>query len=438
MRRTITIFTLLMLLVLGSVPIYAADGETVYVIPIKGVISSGLTQQVERGIEEAEKMGAQVIVLDIDTPGGAINAARDISKMLFRTNIDTISFISGDALSAGALVSFSTKRIAMANGSTIGAAEPRLGNEKADEKIVSAWTAELREAAETRGRNGNIAAAMSDADISIPDLIEKGKLLTLTNRQAVDLGMADIIKNNIEAALDSFGYSKVEIVMQHPSTAEQLAQLVTHPFVSPVLLTLGMAGLVLEVFTMGFGVAGGIGLLSLALYFGGHYLAGFSGWEAIVLFVLGIIMMAVEVLIIPGFGVAGIGGMAMLLISIVLASTSVAQAVTSMAIALLGTIILLLISVRFLPTRKWWQRFILGEQQQRDTGYLAGNEAYKDYIHKVGMAISPLRPSGTVEIEGEPVDVVTDQGFIERGTKVKVIKVEGRRIVVRKHIEKNV
>lgn len=431
MRRWVLLLLLALFIMLPVLPVQAAQG-TVYVIPVHGVISDGLAQQVARGVREAEQMGARAILLEIDTPGGAINAAIKISNILTGTGLDTISFIKGDALSAGALITFSTDRIAMAPGSTIGAAEPRRGTEKAGEKVVSAWTAKLRDVAEMHGRDGNVAAAMSDADIEIPDLVAKGKLLTLTSRQAVALGMADTIKNSREEVLDFFGYPEARVVVQSGSAAEQLARWVTHPFVSPVLLMLGVAGLVLELFTVGFGIAGSVGLLAMALFFGGHYLAGVSGWEAILLFFVGIILVALEVLVIPGFGIAGIGGLALMLLSIILASTNVTQAFISLLVALLGTALLLLVSIRFLPTRTWWRNLILGEKQDRGTGYLATSESNRHYLGKTGTALSPLRPSGTAEFDGEPVDVVSDQGYIPQGTQVKVVKVEGRRIVVRK------
>jgi len=412
-------------------PVLAA-ANIVYVIPVQGVISDGLAQQVAAGIKEAEQLQARAIILEIDTPGGAIGAAMEISKNLSETQIPTVSFINGDALSAGALIAFSTVHIAMVPGATIGAAEPRLGTEKADEKIVSAWTKKLAGVAQAHGRNPEIAAAMSDADIEIPGLVAKGKLLTLTHRQAVETGMADVVKNNRREVLEHFGFSGAQVMVRRGSTAEQLARWVTHPFVSPVLLTVGVAGLLLEVFTVGFGVAGTIGLLSLALFFGGHYLAGASGLEAILMFLAGIILLALEILVIPGFGVAGVGGIILLVISIVLASVSVSQAITSILVALVGSIVLLLVSVRFLPTRKWWQRLILSTKQERSTGYLASDGKGETYLGQEGVALTPLRPSGTAEIAGEPVDVVADQGYLARGTKVKVVKVEGRRIVVRK------
>ncbi|WP_366924125.1 ATP-dependent Clp protease proteolytic subunit [Metallumcola ferriviriculae] len=433
-KKIVTALTAVLIFILTIIPVYAAS-NLVYVIPVNGVISKGLSQQIGAGIAEAEKLDARAIMLEIDTPGGAIDAAMNISKKLTATRIPTISFISGDALSAGALIAFSTKQIAIVPGGTIGAAEPRQGSEKADEKIVSAWTKKLAAAAQANGRDPKIAGAMSDADIEIPGLVAKGKLLTLTHSQARETGMVDAVVASRQEALEEFNYGDAQITVRQGTIAERLARWTTHPYISPILLMVGMAGLLLEVLTVGFGVAGTIGMLAMALFFGGHYLAGASGAEAVLMFLVGLILLAMEILVIPGFGIAGIGGILMLIVSIFLASVSVSQAITSLLVAVVGSIALLLVSIRFLPTRRWWQRFILSDKQERSSGYLSSDEKGETYLGKEGRARTPLRPAGTVDLEGEPIDVVTDQGFIPRDTMVKVVRVEGRRIVVRKSTE---
>jgi len=185
-------------------------------------------------------------------------------------------------------------------------------------------------------------------------------------------------------------------------------------------------------FTPGFGIPGGLGLVSLALYFGGHIIAGLTGWEAVLLFLLGLILLAVEILVLPGFGIAGTGGLAALVISIVLAAPSTQQAITSLVVAILGTGLLVGLSFKFLPTRRVWRRLVLNDKQDSWAGYVAPETSLAGYVGQYGKTITPLRPAGAVELaSGERLDVVTDGSFIPRGTPVKVVKVEGARVVVR-------
>lgn len=431
---TLVLLVALTVILLGANPagVKASTSDVVYVVPVERVIDRGLASFVKRSYAEAEANGVKAVILEIDTPGGYINDALAIRDTINHSSVSTIAFVRGGAISAGALIALVADTLVMAPGTTIGAAEPRLGNKKADEKTVSYWAAQLAAAAEEHNRNPKVAAAMADADIEIPNLVEKGKLLTLTDKKAKELGMIDAILASREEVLSEYGLNGAQVVELNPSLAEQLARWITSPLVSSLLLTLGLAGLVIEIFTIGFGIAGTIGLLSLGLYFAGHMLAGLTGWEAILLFLLGLILLAVEALVIPGFGVAGIGGIAALVVSIVLASPSLEHAVMSLVMALVGTIVLLFLSIKLLPTRNVWHRLILGIKQKRDEGYMAPRDTLKQLEGSAGVSITPLRPAGAAEVNGERIDVVSDGGFIPPNTKVKVVKVEGTRVVVRR------
>ncbi len=212
-----------------------------------------------------------------------------------------------------------------------------------------------------------------------------------------------------------------------------MARWATSPYISTILLTLGIAGLVIEFLTIGWGIAGTIGIFSLVLYFGGHMMAGLTGWESVLLFVVGIILLLVEAFLIPGLGVAGVGGLAALVVSIIMASASLEQAIISLIIALVVTVILLIVSFKFVKTRRMWNRLILGARQEKSAGYVAAGQNLDQLIGAEGITVTPLRPAGAVEINGVRVDVVTDGDFIPRDTKVKVVKVEGTRVVVREN-----
>lgn len=427
---TRSLWAILILLVL-NVPVLAKPGDLVYVIPIEGTIDPALASFVERIYDEAEQAGATRVILEIDTYGGYIDGAIRINERAMLSSVPTSSFVAKKAISAGVLIALSGEKIFMAPGTTIGAAEPRVGEEKADPKVVSMWSQKLRAAAETYGRNGNIAAAMADADIVIKDLKAQGKLLTLTQKQALQLKFADFSAANRQTVLELSDLSDARIVEVQPSSAEKLARWVTSPYVSPILLTIGLAGIILEVFTVGFGVAGTIGVIAMGLFFGGNIIAGFSGWESVLLFIAGIILMLVEAFVVPGFGFAGIAGLGALVVSIVIASASVEQAIISLIIAIVSTVILLAVSFKFMKTRRMWNRLILGVRQEKSEGYVAPEEKLSQLLGEEGVSITPLRPAGSAEINGMRVDVVSEGGFIPSGTKVQVVQIEGTRVVVR-------
>lgn len=421
---------MLILMVLGA-PASAKPGDLVYVVPIEGTIDPALASFVERIYDEAEEKKAVRVILEINTYGGYIDAAIRINERIMTSPVPTSSFVTKKAISAGALITLSGEKIFMAQGTTIGAAEPRVGDKKADEKVVSMWTQKLRATAETYGRDGEIAAAMADEDIEISGLKAKGKLLTLTQKQALELDMADYAAGNREEVLAKSGLSGAQVVVAETSTAERLARWAVSPYVSPILLTIGIAGIILELFTVGFGIAGTLGIAAMALYFGGHIIAGLSGLESVLLFVGGVILMLVEAFIIPGFGVTGIAGLGALILSVILVSASVEQAIISLIIAIFGTVILLIISFKFLKTRSMWNRLILGVRQDNSEGYVASEEKRSYLLGSEGVTISPLRPAGSADINGTRLDVVSEGGFIPSGIKVRIVKVEGARVVVK-------
>lgn len=417
-------------MMMSMVPAGAAAGP-VYVVPISGTIDRGLTNFVERAYEEADAQNAARVLLEINTPGGYLEEAIAIKDIINSAKTPTIAYVTGGAISAGALLALNAPDLVMAPGTTIGAAEPRLGMEKADEKVVSYWASELAGAAEKNGRDPQVARAMADADVVIPGVVEKGKLLTLTAGQAMELGMIDDVLATRAEVLEKYDLAGSSVIEMNFSSTENMVRWLSNPYVSSLLLTIGIAGLVIEIFTMGFGVAGIIGIIALALYFGGSLLAGLSGWGAVLLFLVGLILLLVEVLVTPGFGLTGVGGLVAIIVSVFMTAPSGEQAVISLVIAILGTIILLALSVKFLPTRNIWRRLILNTKQEKDTGYVAPQIDLMKFLNQEGITVTPLRPAGIAEIRGERVDVVSEGAFIPPGMPVKVVKVEGSRVVVR-------
>lgn len=396
----------------------------VYILSVDGTVELGLTQYVIRGLEQAQKDQAAVI-LEINTFGGRVDAATEIRDMMLRMETPVIAFIRERAISAGALVAIAAPNIVMAQGSTIGAAEPR----PLDEKNLSFLRAEFASTAIRNQRDPNVAAAMVDADIVIDGLIEPGKLLTLTANEALEHGFADLITNYRNEVISHYQLDDLPVVEIERNWAERLAGFVTDPLVSQALLILGFIGIIIELFTPGVGLPGLVGVTSMGLFFGGRIVAGLAGFEVVVLFVIGIILLLIELFVIPGFGIVGVLGLVSIFSSIFLSFDDFMTALTSLTITLLVTILLIILLWRRFQKSNAWRRFVLLTREDKSEGY-KGARDYGDLVGKTGVTLSPLRPAGIVQIENKRYDVVSDGTFISLNTEIKVVFVEGNRIVV--------
>lgn len=417
----------------------------VYVAPIEGIIDLGLAPFVKRVLDEAAAAGAAAVVLEINTFGGRVDAAVQIRDALLNSPVRTIAFVNKRAISAGALIALASENMVMTGGATIGAATPvQMGqpgaqSESVGEKTVSYVKKEFRATAESRKRPPLLAEAMVDADVEIKGVIEKGKLLTLTTEEALKHKLIDHRADTLEAALEMLGIAAPEI--RHASTnwAENVVRFLTHPVVSSLLITIAMLGIILEMRTPGFGIPGGLGLTSLALFFWGHWLVQLAGWEELLLGVAGLILLAIEVLVIPGFGLAGVLGVIAIVASLVLSLVGPGFTMTFMLVAagrvvlaLLLALLASLVLLRFLPRLPFGRRLILNRGLAAAEGYASAPEIDAQWLGKTGLASSPLRPAGIADIDGRRVDVVSDGEHIDAGQFIRVTRVDGNRVVVRR------
>lgn len=417
----------------------------VHVAPIEGIIDLGLAPFVKRVLDEATEAGAAAVVLEINTFGGRVDAAVQIRDALLNARIRTIAFVNQRAISAGALIALSAENLVMAGGGTIGAATPvQMGQPGAQaqpvaEKTVSYVRKEFRATAESRKRPPLLAEAMVDADVEIPGVIEKGKLLTLTTEEALKHKLADFRADTMESALQQLGLGGAQVRRASPNWAENLVRFLTHPVLSSLLITIGMLGIIVELRTPGFGVAGGVGIVSLALFFWGHGLVQLVGWEELLLAVSGVILLALEIFVIPGFGIAGVLGIVAILASLVLSlvgagdtSEVVLMATGRVVFSLLLALMASLVILRFLPRLPFARRLILEAGLGAGHKYGSAPDSDPRWLGKKGRASSPLRPAGIAEIEEERVDVVSDGEMIDAGEIIEVTRVDGNRIVVRR------
>ena len=275
---------------------------------------------------------------------------------------------------------------------------------------------------------------MADEDIEIPELgLEKGELLTLTATQALEVGYAEAIVESREELLQYLGLENADVREMEVTFAEQIARFVTHPIVIPILLSIGSLGLVLELYSPGFGVPGIMGISALLLFFFGHLFAGFAGMEAIILFAIGLILVAVE-LFMPGFGLFGLLGVAAVIGSMFLASFSTAQMLISLIIAVAVAAIVAFVIFRYFGARLPMSKLVLTEATTSEKGYVS-NVTRKELIGMKGKTLTPLRPSGSALFGSERLDVVSEGSYIDRDRNVVIVETSGSRIVVREVTE---
>lgn len=411
---------------------FTANSKKVYVIPVEDTVEKGLLAFLNRSIKEAEAEQAELIVLDINTPGGAVDAASDIGKSITKTDIPIVAFVNKKALSAGAYIALNADQIYMTPGSTMGSAAVIDGSgNAADDKAQSYWLSAMKSAAEQNGRDPKYAMAMADKSIELPELdITNKELLTLTPKQAEDVQYSEGTVANLNELLNKLGYEKSDVITTKVSWAEHIARFVTNPVVVPILLSIGGLGLVIELYTPTFGLAGSMGIGALLLFFYGHLVAGLAGMEAIIVFIIGIVLLLLE-LFLPG-GILGIIGLGAIFISFFLTTDNYMQMGVSLIIACAVALGGAFVMVKFFGKRmKTLRKMVLSDSLNTESGYVSNQNRY-ELIGKEGITVTPLRPSGTVSIDDEYIDVVSEGNYLEKDVKVKVMKVEGSRVVVRK------
>ena len=407
-------------------------------IPIHGTIDGGLAAFVERGIEVADAEGMDGIVFHIDTPGGRIDSAVEIKDAILDASVLTIAFIDKNAISAGSLISIACDSIYMATGASIGAATAvDLQGEKASEKVISYFRAQMRATAEANGRRADIAEAMVDEQLEIEGITASGMLVTLTYSEALTWDISDGTIDTTEDVLDAAGYPGAAVVEFRLNWAEQIVRFLTDPIVSSLLMSIGVLGLLIELRTPGWGIGGTIAIAALALFFGSHYIVRLAGIEEILLFSAGIILLAVEIFVIPGFGIAGVGGITLIILSLffsLIGSFPNRQALLNAGYTIgwsfILTVVLGYVVIRTFPRTAFFRKLTLGEEERAVEGYVSA-DTVTDLLGKTGHAINNLRPVGRAEIDGRRVDVLTEGEYIAANAPVVVTHIEGSKITVR-------
>ncbi|MDB4988787.1 MAG: hypothetical protein JWN04_3965 [Myxococcaceae bacterium] len=417
-------------------------------VPIEGTIDLGLAALIKRVFETHGD--AAVILLDINTLGGRVDAAIQIRDALLASRAKTIAYVHPRAISAGALISLACDFIIVAPGSTIGAATPiQLGADGAEpvaEKMVSYFRTEMRTTAEAKGRRGDIAEAMVDASVFIQGLDPADKLLTLDTDAALEFHIADARASDVQGALAALGLPAAKVEDVPENWAEKLVRFLTDSVVSGLLMSIGSLGLLIELYHPGVALPGVIGVLCLGLFFGGHLLVNLAGLEELMLLGVGAALLALEVFVIPGFGAAGITGILCIVASLVLTTVGLplnvllqtgawVEPATRVAIAMSATLVGLVVAIMYLPRTRAMSGLVLSSTLASNT-HAEGPDSFVStddtrFAGQLGVTESDLRPVGVARFGEQRVDVVSEGGYVPAGSRVRVLTVEGARIVVR-------
>ena len=427
--------------------------QKVYRVPIQGVIDLGLPTFIERVIEEAENDQVEVIIFDIDTFGGRVDAATQIKDAILDSDVPTIAFINRRAISAGALISLSCETIYMTGGGTIGAATAvDMSGNKASEKVISYMREEMASTAESRDRNTIIAKCMVDEELSFTHLIidgdsvevtdlegrKEGKLITLTTEQALTYKMADGTAENMDELLVSLELSDATVKSFSENWSENLVRFLTNPVVASLLTTFGFLGILFELQSPGWGIPGTFGAVCLALSLGASAIVRLATMSDLLIVLVGLVLLMVEALLIPGFGIAGVAGIGVILWGLyllLLPDVPVSEevyhsALNGLTIGLIGGIIALVLLFRMVTKTKFWTKLTSPGVESQDEGY-STSIGLEDMVGKNGIATSDLRPSGWALFGDQKIFVVTEGEFVDKDQSIKVLSVDGNRVVVR-------
>ena len=437
--------------------------KLVYKLNIKKEITKAAWRQVQQSFEAADSLGADVFLIHMNTYGGTVLDADSIRTKILQSPIPVYVFIDNNAASAGALISIACDSIYMRPGGSIGAATVvnQTGQSMPD-KYQSYMRSTMRATAEAQGkemlikgndtiykwrRDPKIAEAMVDPSVYIEGLIDTGKVLTFTPTEAIANGYCEGTAENVKEVLGKVGIENYRIVEYEPTWIEKIIGFLVHPMISGLLIMAIIGGIYFEMQSPGIGFPLGVAVLAAIAYFAPLYLEGLAAnWEILV-FVIGVILVIVEIFVIPGFGIAGVSGIVLMFVSLVLSlinninfdfenveTGNLGVAVTTVVIGVFGGFIISLFlgSKLFSANSGIFRNLALKSVQEVNDGYVCIDTGLMELKGKTGISKTPMRPGGKVLIDGEVFDAIAFDGFIDKDTSVIVTKVEATQLYVEK------
>ncbi len=423
----------------------AQDKAVVMVLEIKSDIDPRSNRYVTLALEKAKSISADYLVIEMDTYGGVLTDADDIRTMLLEYHKPVFVYINKDAASAGALISIACDSIYMAPGSSIGAATVVYQDgEAAPDKYQSYMRSIMRSTAEAKGRDPKIAEAMVDQNLEVEGISEIGEVITFSTSEAITHGYCEAEVNSLEEILTRNAIKNYTIERYELGLAERIIAFFLNPFVSGILILVIIGGIYFELQTPGVGFPIMASIIAMILYFTPYYLNGLAeNWE-IALFFVGIILIALEVFVIPGFGIAGVLGLIFTIGSLILVMLNndnfdfsfvgfneIFVALSAALLGLLGGFVLMFVGGVQLTNTKFFKKIALVDKQESSEGYNANIQA-ESMLGKKGKAFTILRPSGKIMIDDELFDAYTRGSYINQNEEVIVIGEEGTSLKVKK------
>lgn len=425
--------------------ITALQAQEVYHFRIHDEIGPAAWRTFDKASKKASALKSDYLLVELNTFGGAVNYADSIRSRLLNSPMKTVVYINHNAASAGALIAMASDYIYMQKGASIGAASVvDAKGEVLPEKYQSYMRGLMRATAEAKGRDPKIAEAFVDPSVSIPNLKPDGKLLTMTADEAVKAGVAKAeVSANKEIFID-LGISKPTVTVHEVGMIDNIIGFLINPVVSGALILLIIGGIYAEMQTPGIGFALAVALIAAALFFAPLYMEGLAAHWEIALFFIGVILIALEIFVIPGFGVTGILGIICLVCGLAFSMVSNDYFDFKLAhpgmlfnsfLIVIGSmflaVILMVIFGKNILKSSAFKRLVLEDEQKSDQGYTS-SVSKANLLHKQGVAKTVLRPSGKIEIDGVWYDAVALDGFIDAGDLIYVEKHENYNLFVRK------
>lgn len=424
----ILFFTLLMIMnIFGYAQAAPDTANKVVVFNITGEIDQSSLAMVRKAYSVADKERAALIVMQMDTFGGAVDAATKIRDIVIDSKIDTVCFVKNRAWSAGALIAMSHKRIAMSDSASIGAAEPI----PTTEKTVSALKAEFAATAARTGRNEKIAEAMVDKTLGYKNYAQKGQILSLTAQQALTENISDFAAQDVDEVIRLSQIEQPQKVYVEKTFTETFLGWLASPFIKTLLITVIMLGIITEIKSAGTGVAGIVAVIAGIGVFGADFIGQSGGLMTVLIFLVGVGLLVLEVFV-PGFGIAGILGTIMVIASFFLTLGGGAEAVKWLGLSIVLAAVGVYILSKYLPNSPIYNKIVLKNTSSMNKNDVKIEAAYSTLVGKQGRAVTLLRPAGKINIEGQVLDAMTYGDFLAVDTAVVVDKVQGEKIYVNK------
>ncbi|MGL4328949.1 MAG: NfeD family protein [Tannerellaceae bacterium] len=452
-------FASLILLFAASWSAKAEESQKkIYQIDIREEIGPKTQLYLSNGLKEAAAYGADNVIINMNTYGGLVDAADSMRTAILYNKIPVSVFIDNNAASAGALISIACDKIYMRRGASIGAATVVNGGsgEAMPDKYQSFMRSMMRATAEAHGkdtiikgadttyiwkRDPAIAEAMVDQRIYIPNLIDTGKVLTLTAEEAVKWHYCDGIEETIPDVIKNrMGYDNYEIKAYQPSLLDKIKGFFMHPALQAVLIMIIVGGIYFELQSPGIGFPSIAAIIAAILYFVPLYIDGIATYWEIIVFILGIILLIVEIFIIPGFGVAGVMGIVFMIIGLLLSLVNnvdfnfdgvstgdFSEALLIVAVGLICAFVLIIWIMNKVGSKGLFSKMALHADLKESVTQERGLDLM---IGEIATAMTPMRPAGKIRVNNEVFDSVSISGFIEKGEDVKITSYQNGQLYV--------